>query len=134
MELNIKVVDWNIPYCGNVHSIPYGTLIVSDGKRKERCKTKGDKWDDIGPQYIVFNKRQYKVKYAEGHTMHSPKLELEPIRHYNPWQKKYQRNGYTIKWNDNRDKWAVSEKRIGRTIVLEEFGKWTDAEDWCYEN
>lgn len=132
MELNIKIADWTIPYCGNVHSIPYGTLIVSDGNRKERCKTKGDKWDDIGPQYIVFNHRQYKV-INQG-TLDYPKIELEPIRHYNPWQNKYQRNGYTIKWNESRDKWAVSEKRNGRTIVLEEFGKWNDAEDWCYEN
>ena len=98
MELNIKVADWTIPYCGNKHCVPYGTLIVSDGNRKERCKTKGDKWDDIGPQYIVFNHRQYKVI------------------------------------NKGTHKWAVSEKRNGRTIVLEEFIKWTDAEDWCYAN
>lgn len=132
MELSIKVADWTIPCYGNVHSIPYGTLIVSDGNRKERCKTKGDKWNDIGPQYIVFNKRQYKV--INRGTLYYPKIELEPIRRYNTWQKKYQRNGYTIKWNESRDKWMVSEKRLDKTVVLEEFEKWTDAEDWCYAN
>ena len=24
-----KVFDWIIPFCGNNHSIPYGTLLVS---------------------------------------------------------------------------------------------------------
>lgn len=134
MNLTVKVADWTIPMYGNKHCVPYGTLIVSDGKRTERCTTKGDKWDSFGPQYIVFNHRQYWVKYAKGHTMSNPKLELEPIRYYNPWQKKYQRNGYIIKWNDNNEKWQVIRRDLGKNVILEEFVKWTDAEDFCYEN
>ena len=130
MELNIKVADWTIPYCGNKHCVPYGTLIVSDGNRKERCKTKGDKWTDFGPQYIVFNHRQYKV--INKGTLNYPKIELEPIRRYHGLR--CQRNGYLIKWNADYEKWQVCERRLDRMVVLEEFRKFDDAEDFCYEN
>ena len=127
MELNIKVADWTIPMYGNVHCMPYGTLIVSDGKRKERCKTKGDRWNDFGPQYITFNKRRYNV--INKGTMYNPKLELELIR--KPIRNMpCQRNGYTI--NFDKTRCVYYTKKNGK--ILEEFRYLNDAEDWCFDN
>lgn len=127
MNLTVKVADWTIPYCGNVHCMPYGTLIVSDGKHKERCKTKGDKWDDFGPQYITFNKRRYNV--INKGTSNYPKLELELVR--KPVRKlPCQRNGYTIHFDKSRC--VYNTRKYGK--ILEEFRYLNDAEDWCYEN
>ena len=128
MNLTVKVIDWTIPCFGNNHYLPYGTLLVSDGKRTQRCKTKGDKYTDVGPQYIVFNHRQYKLVYNDKYRHFDPKIELEPIRRSHG--SRCQRNGYLIKWNDNYGKWQVCKQ--GK--VLEEFRKFDNAEDFCYEN
>ena len=74
-----KVFDWIIPYYGNNHSIPYGTLLVSgivDGKlKKAYCKTHGDKYGDTTPQYIIFEGQRF-IVHNKG-TMYYPKIELE---------------------------------------------------------
>lgn len=74
-----KVFDWIIPYYGNNHSIPYGTLLVSgivDGKfKKAYCKTHGDKYGDTTPQYVIFEGQRF-IVHNKG-TMYYPKIELE---------------------------------------------------------
>ena len=73
------VFDWIIPYYGNDHSIPYGTLLVSgivNGESKKAyCKTFGDKYGDTTPQYIIFEGQRF-IVHNKG-TMYSPKIELE---------------------------------------------------------
>lgn len=74
----VKVVDWTIPYCGNNHYLPYGTIKVTDGTTTKCCKTKGDKWTDHeGYQYITFNRKRYKI--INSGTMFYPQLSLEIV-------------------------------------------------------
>ncbi len=70
------VIEWIYPYFGNVHCMPYGKLLVSDGTTTKVCPTKGDKiTDNDGYQYITFKRKRYKVvKYYKG-NMKCIKLE-----------------------------------------------------------
>ena len=57
-----SVLGWTIPYFGNKHIMPYGTLLVTDGKTEKACKTKGDLYTDSeGYQYITFQRKRYEV-------------------------------------------------------------------------
>ena len=58
------VYDWIIPFCGNNHSIPYGTLLVSGIVNGETT-----------PQYVIFEGQRF-IVHNKG-TMYSPKIELE---------------------------------------------------------
>ena len=71
--------DWTIPYYGNDHSIPYGTLKVTgevDGKEvTQYCKTRGDRvYDEYPFQFVVFQGVRFIVR-NEG-SLHCPKLTL----------------------------------------------------------
>lgn len=70
------LIEWTYPYFGNVHYVPYGKLLVSDGTTTKVCSTKGDKiTDNVGYQYITFNRKRYKVvEYYKG-RMRCIKLE-----------------------------------------------------------
>lgn len=78
-NVTAKVFDWIIPYFGNNHYCPYGTLLVKgvvNGEvRKSYCKTKGDMIGDKLPQYIIFEGQRFKV-YNDG-SMYSPKIRIE---------------------------------------------------------
>ena len=47
---------------------------------------------------------------------------------------RYQRNGYTVKFDNHSDKWAVFERRYNKIVILEMFTKFSDAEKFCYAN
>lgn len=131
MNLKIEVLDWAIPTFGNKHYIPYGTLFVSDGKRTQRCKTKGDTYDEPCGQYVIFNKRRYSVIIDGG--LYSTNIRLEPIRTpYNP--KGCTRNGYKIKHNTKTNRFEISRRESGKTVIYEEYRFFNDAEDWAYMN
>lgn len=69
------ILSWTIPYFGNRHIIPYGTLLVTDGKTVKACKTRGDlEYDNSDYQYITFQRKRYRV-VNKGH-LHSPALTL----------------------------------------------------------
>ena len=72
------ILDWTIPYFGNHHIMPYGTLLVQQGDTVLRCKTKGDLYtDNDGYQYITFKRKRYEV--INRGRLHSPQLELRAI-------------------------------------------------------
>lgn len=77
MEIKIQeLLSYNIPYFGNVHTQPYFTAIVTDGKKTQVCKSKGDKVGDKEMyQYITFNRKRYKV-FNTG-TLYAPNLRLK---------------------------------------------------------
>lgn len=73
-----RIVSWTIPYFGNVHCQPYGILEVTDGTTTKCCHTKGDKeTDEVGYQYITFNRKRYEV-VNEG-RLHFPALRLRLV-------------------------------------------------------
>ena len=79
MENNVHIkhiIEWIYPYFGNIHTMPYGKIEVTDGITTKICKTKGDTldtFDKYNCQYITFNRKPYKlVKYGT-------KISLEPI-------------------------------------------------------
>ena len=55
--LTIETLDFTIPMFGNSRSMPYGTLLVSDGKTSKKVKIK----DDGYRQYFLFNRKRYNV-------------------------------------------------------------------------
>lgn len=60
----VKILQWCYPIYGygNVHTMPYGKLLVTDGIDTKVCSTKGDKiGDNDGYQYITFKRKRYKV-------------------------------------------------------------------------
>lgn len=82
MERNVTIKTWNwkIPMYGNKHYCPYGGLIVkgtlNDGTEVNGCfMTKGDKYTDHSPQYIIINKQRYIVKNKG--TIYHPELEIK---------------------------------------------------------
>lgn len=126
MNIRVKsLIDWTIPTYGNNHSIPYGVLLVTDGKTEERCKTKNDLWTDHGRQYIVFKRRRYYV--INKGSLYCPMLELEP--EYPP-QRNCQCNKWRVHWNCRVELWQT--RRNGR--VFEEFRHFNDAVDWCWSH
>ena len=120
-----KLIDWTIPMCGNRHSIPYGVLLVTDGKTEQRCKTKNDLWTDHGRQYIVFKRRRYYV--INNGSLYYPALALEP--EYPP-QRNCQCNGWKVRWSNKYEKWQT----VGNGRVYEQFTTFCNAVDWCWEN
>lgn len=75
MDVRIKqIIDWTIPYFGNDNTMPYGTLLITDGETEKFCKTKGTKYYENGTRYITFKRKRYKVVNNGG--LHSPKLSL----------------------------------------------------------
>ncbi len=81
-ELEItRVVKWVTPMFGNRHTIPYGTLEVTDGITTKMCNTKGDTLDDCdryGGQYITFDRKPYLLNfYVENGKK---KMRLIPIK------------------------------------------------------
>lgn len=78
-EVRIKrILSWTIPFFGNHHIMPYGTILVTDGETEKACKTKGDlEWDNVGYQYITFKRKRYRVvKYYDGDKQ---KVKLEKV-------------------------------------------------------
>ena len=78
--MKVEIIKWCIPYFGNNHTMPYGTLRVTESDRTQICKTKGDKIGEYNQtigQYITFNRKRYKV--LNKGTMFSPKIELIDI-------------------------------------------------------
>lgn len=78
--LSVRTYDWTIPMYGNIHSVPYGSLLINgivDGKKlTDICKTYGDRDIDFCiPQYVVFGGVRFKV-INKGSTYY-PKIELE---------------------------------------------------------
>lgn len=74
-----KVLDWTIPFFGNDHIMPYGSLLVTDGNTERICRTKGDRYyDNEGYQYITFNRRRYEV-LSSGHPANGMKISLRPV-------------------------------------------------------
>ena len=78
--MKVKIIKWCIPSFGNNHTMPYGTLQVTEGDYVQICKTKGDVIGEYNPhfgQYIIFKRKRYKV--INKGTLYSPKLELSAI-------------------------------------------------------
>lgn len=76
--IQVQVINWIVPYFGNVHIMPYGTLRVTNGEVTKICKTKGDKNTDVlGYQYITFQRKRYKVINVG--RLYSPQIKLELI-------------------------------------------------------
>lgn len=80
MDVRIKkVVSWTIPFFGNDHIMPYGSLLVTDGNTERVCRTKGDRfYDNDGYQYIIFNRRRYEIIQI-GDPAHGMKISLQPV-------------------------------------------------------
>lgn len=76
----LRVLDYNIPMCGNKHYIPYFKCEVTDGTTTKIVKTHGDLVTDTPytPQHIIFNRKRYKVVNVG--TMYSPKIELRDYK------------------------------------------------------
>jgi hypothetical protein len=73
-----SIVSWAIPFFGNSHFLPYGTLRVTDGVTTKNCQTKGDRLGDHdGYQYITFKRKRYKV--INSGTLHFPMLSLKEV-------------------------------------------------------
>jgi hypothetical protein len=126
MNIHVKkLIDWTIPMCGNRHSIPYGVLLVTDGKTEQRCKTKNDLWTDHGRQYIVFMCRRYYV--INNGSLYYPALALQPDY---PPQRNCQCNGWKVRWSNKYEKWQT----VGNGRVYEQFTTFCNAVDWCWEN
>lgn len=78
--MKVEIIKWCIPFFGNNHTMPYGTIRVTEGDYVQICKTKGDTIGEYNPyigQYITFNRKRYKV--INKGTLYSPKLELIAI-------------------------------------------------------
>lgn len=74
-----KILSWTIPFFGNDHIMPYGSLLVTDGQTEHVCRTKGDRyWDNDGYQYITFNRRSYEV-IRVGNPSSGMKIQLRPV-------------------------------------------------------
>ena len=72
------ILNWTIPYFGNKHIMPYGTLLVTDGTEEKVCKTKGDlEYDNSDYQYITFQRKRYRV--VNKGRLHCPALTLVPV-------------------------------------------------------
>ena len=59
-----KIIFWLSPIYGNIHTMPYGKLVVTDGETTKVCYTKGDTLDTYhihNCQYITFKRKAYKV-------------------------------------------------------------------------
>ena len=70
------IIDWVYPMFGNIHIMPYGKLLVSDGVDDKVCPTKGDKETDTdGYQYITFKRKRYKLITYYKNNMRCLKLE-----------------------------------------------------------
>lgn len=70
--LTIKaIVEYTIPMFGNKRSLPYGKLLVTDGKKEKVCAIQDDSY---GRQYVTFNRKRYAVKNYGG--LYSPKFEV----------------------------------------------------------
>lgn len=80
MDVKIKkVLSWTIPFFGNEHIMPYGSLLVTDGNTECVCRTKGDRYyDNEGYQYVTFNRRRYEV-LSSGHPANGMKISLRPV-------------------------------------------------------
>ena len=79
-EVRIKqILEWTYPMYGNVHIMPYGKLLVTDGIDTEVCATKGDKYSDkVDYQYITFKRKRYKlITFYKGDVKC---LKLEEVR------------------------------------------------------
>ena len=73
-----RIVEWIHPYFDNRHTMPYGTLEVTDGTETKMCRTKGDTiegYAKYGCQCITFNRKRYEVKM----TSDGKGLYLEPM-------------------------------------------------------
>lgn len=76
----IKIVEWCTPYFGNNHFMPYGKLEVTDGVTTKIVKTQGDTvmtYQKHGCQYIMFNRKPYKVVVC--YNDNKFKINLEPL-------------------------------------------------------
>jgi len=71
------IESWTYPFFGNIHSIPYGSLLITDGVDTKVCRTKGDRSGDEGPQYITFKRKRYEV-VREGRAF-AEKFSLKPM-------------------------------------------------------
>ena len=74
--MEIRVIKWVIPYFGNKHFQPYGTLLVTEGEHTQVCRTKGDTYSEASSigQYVTFRRKRYKVINNGG--LYSPQIEL----------------------------------------------------------
>ena len=66
-----ELKNYTIPYYGNKRSMPYGDLVVSDGKNRKTCKI----LDDGEKQYITFNRKRYYVRNVG--SLYSPQFVIE---------------------------------------------------------
>ena len=78
-NLRIKsFVSYSIPYFGNAHTMPFFTIVVTDGTTTQTCKSKGDKvGDKENYQYITFKRKRYKV--TNKGTLYTPNLQFTPV-------------------------------------------------------
>lgn len=81
MNVKIKqVLSWTIPFFGNDHIMPYGSLLVTDGTSERVCHTHGDRYyDNAGYQYITFNRRRYEVLASDHLARGTMKISLRPV-------------------------------------------------------
>ena len=77
--MEVKIIKWVIPYYGNKHFIPYGTLLVTDCEHTQVCRTKGDKYSEISSvgQYVTFRRKRFKV--TNNGSLYAPQIELTRI-------------------------------------------------------
>ena len=55
-----ELKGYTIPFLGNKRVLPYGDLVVSDGKNRKTCKIQ----DEGAKQYISFDRKKYYVRNA----------------------------------------------------------------------
>ena len=65
-----ELKNYTIPYCGNKRILPYGDLVISDGKNRKTVKIK----DEGVKQYITINRKRYYVRNAG--SLYSPKFVI----------------------------------------------------------
>lgn len=77
--MKIRIIEWVIPYFGNKHFMPYGTLLVTEGEHTQVCRTKGDRYDTVSSigQYVTFRRKRYKVINNGG--LYSPQIVLKRL-------------------------------------------------------
>ena len=73
-----ELLSYTIPLYGNRHFKPYFTALVTDGERRQVCRSKGDTFDDHAPyQYITFRRKRYKVINIG--SLYQPNYQLKEV-------------------------------------------------------